>query len=172
MAKSFFVSCLSCAIVGMLCNTAFALRLCWVEISLNGEVILETSYGDNGHPDADAVWEGLKVQNLRETDAFKKLKIDPELKEYRFDVPPPQKGEEWPIKIRATYGGVAETRFVTIKRVAPDQTGGSWRIDAKDLDREFDTRKISRRQARELKDPKYDKIEAMIKEKAESNVKK
>jgi len=150
----------------MFYGTTYGARLVRVEITLNGEVILEGNASDNGERDADAIWEALKVTNLRETDAFRKLKIDPELKEYQFDLDPPEKGHAWPIKIDASFGGEKETRFVTIKRVTPDQNGGSWRIDSQDLDDAFDTRMIMRSEAVRLKRPKYDKTEAMVKEKA------
>jgi len=171
MAKSFFVSCLSCVVLSLYCGTAFGSRYVPIEISVNGEVILKGNASDDGERDADAVWEFLKGMKLQETDAFKKLAIASDLKEYKFKFESP-KNREGPIKIDASVGGEVTTCVMTIKRVTPDARGGTWCIDPEDLDDFFNFRMILRSEARYLKNPKYDKIEARIKEKAKSNVKK
>ncbi len=160
MSTSFFVTFLSCAIVVLSCEKALAARWIPVEISLNGEVILEGSDSDNGESDADAIWNSLKRIKVRETDAFKKLGIDSKLKEYKFDLNPPEKGQPWPIKIDASFGGVKETRFLTIKRMESDEFGDHWRIDPTDLDEWFDYRMIVRSEAGSLKDPGFSELRA------------
>ena len=160
MAKSCFLTFLSCAIVGLFCNTTLAARWISVQISLNGEVILEGSDSDNGETDADTIWNSLKRIKLREADAFKKLEIAPKVKEYKFDLDPPKKGHPWPIKIDASFGGVQETRFVTIKRVEADNFGGQWLIDPTDVDGAFDYRMIVRSEAGHLRNPGYSELAA------------
>ncbi len=160
MSKTFFVRFLSCAVFSLLWDTAFAARWISVEISLNGEVILTGSDSDNGESDADTIWNSLKHLKLRETEAFQKHDIDPKLKEFKFDLDPPEHGKPWPIKIDASFGGVKETRFVTIKRVEPDEFGSQWCIDPADVESMFDYRMIGRSEAGNLKDPSYSAIAA------------
>lgn len=172
MAKSLFVKCLSFAALSLICGTALGARYVPVRISVNGEVILEGNASDDGHRDADAVWEALKDVKLRETEAFKKLEIASDATVYKFRLDRPENNAPLPIQIDASVGGEAATCVMTIKRVKPDGGGGTWKIDSEDLDGLFDFRLISRAQARYLKNPKFDKFEAMVKEKARSNVKK
>lgn len=170
MTRSIFISCLTCAILNLFCSAAFGARYVKVEVSVDGEVILEGNASDDGHRDADEIWEALKHAKLRETDAFKKLKIPTDLMEYKFERGRPKSP---PFKIDASYGGEHSTYFLKIKRVvASDGPAGTWRIDPEVLDTGFDFRSISRGEARRLKNPKFDKNEELIKAKDSQKIKK
>ena len=170
MTRPFFGSCLSCVFLSLFCGTSFGGRIVKIEVRVDGEVVLEREDGDYGDRDADAVWESLKEVNLRETDAFKTLKIAPDQKKFNIQRENPKKGP-LPIEIHVMYGGIAHTCNMTIERVTPDRFGGKWRIVRDDVDDLFDARMISRSDATTLRDPKFDKIAARIKEKAASKVK-
>ena len=162
MTRSCLAACLGGVLLSLFCGTAFGGRILHVEISLNGDVILEGDASDYGERDADAIWESLKEVNLRETEAFKQLKVAPTLKEYKMQYDAPKKGPR-PIKIDASSGGEADTCVLTLKRIKPDANGRCWRIAADDLDDLFDFRMISRDEATRLKNPKFDKIESKVK---------
>lgn len=151
---------ISTALVALfLCGTSsstLATRVVMVRISLNGELILQGYLSDDGSPDADEVWEGLKTVNLEEGEAFAKLRIAPDLKEYRI-VGTAGRAEAPPIRLEVDYGGVAQLRALTIRRMPPDPAGRVWRIAAEDVDGSFDGRMLSRREAARLANPKLEK---------------
>ena len=153
---------LSAQVVLFLCvagGTASAARYVPVEVRLNGEVILEGNVSDDGHRDADELWEALKVSDLGEAEAFKKLRVAPDLNEYKV-AGGGDKAEPLPVQIKVRYGGVAQSRAITIRRVPPDSAGRVWRISAADVDDSFDGRMLSRREAAKLVNPKLEKGKA------------
>ena len=136
-------------------GTADAARYVPIEVLLYGEVILSGNASDNGRPDADEVWDALKEVNLGETEAFAKLEVDAKAKEYA--VQGEIKKGIFPIVIKVAYGGRAETRFLKLKRMAPDGAGRVWRISTGDVDDLFLKRMVSRRDVIALDDPRLEK---------------
>lgn len=140
----------------LLSSPAFAARYVPIKVYFDGELILEGNASDDGHPDADAVWEALKQVNLGETDAFIKLfgrDVGDELKIWK------KPEGELPMKIRidVAYGGVAEVTALRVRRQRPDAAGRVWRVHPEDVDNSFNTRLIKRSDAARLANPKRDK---------------
>ena len=88
-------------------------------------------------------------------DAFRKLQVAPDLKELKIGGTA-GKQETLPVQITVRYGGVAESRAITILRMPPDRAGATWRISAADVDELFDRRLLSRREVARLADPKLE----------------
>lgn len=138
------------AVAGLLAPAAEAARFVKVTISWDGKPILEGSMGDNGHPDADEVWGYLKELTFKPLEAFPAPEGD--AKEFTLVSNPPQ-GELGRIVIDVRYGGQARTRELKLVRVPRDEQGRQWKLDPADVDRLFDDRLISRRDAARLAKP-------------------
>jgi hypothetical protein len=126
------------------CETLFAARFVPVKVRLQGEVILEGSTTDDGRQDADAVWDLLKSLNLEETDAFRKLGVKPDAKVHTLDCSSEKIGLQ-PIQVDVAFGGVANSRALTIHRLGTESSGKLWRIASEDVDDLFDVRLIKRK---------------------------
>jgi hypothetical protein len=124
-----------------------------VVVILDGKVILEGNASDDGHRDADELWEALKSVKLKPTAAFAKLQIKDDAKQVTVTNTAP-KGEESNLQIKMAYGGRAATREIGVTRQPADPAGREWQIDSKDIDRLFEYREISRYEASILKHPK------------------
>ena len=136
-------------------SSAVAARYVPVRISLDGEVILEGNLSDDGDRDADELWDALKSANLRETDAFRELQVAPDLKELTIGGSA-GKQETLPVQVTVKYGGVAQSRAITIRRMPSDRVGSTWRVSAEDVDELFNRRLLSRREVAKLADPKME----------------
>jgi hypothetical protein len=146
-----------CLLTLLSSSTAEAARLVPVEVKLNGVVILEGSTGDNGEPDADAVWDALKNINLAETGAFKKFHVDPKLKEFQVKSVDLLTKRPLPIVVEIRYGGIVETTELLLQRREPDQAGRVWRISPAEVDRLFIDRLIPRSAAAQLTNPRQER---------------
>jgi hypothetical protein len=154
--RNLSLAAIICAIcVGSVSN-AWAARFVPAEVLLDGKVILEGNASDNGHRDADELWEALKTVQFKPTEEFWKLNIDNEAARAVVESTAP-KGQQVNLKIEVTYGGMALTRKIRVYRVPPDSAGRDWRIDAVDIEDLFDSRMISRRDAAGLVNPKRKK---------------
>ncbi len=115
-----------------------------IEIKLGDQVLWEGNASDDGHPDADAVWEALKEAPLRRGPDF-----DANAAKIHFD------GDtaslEGEITIDVAYGGEITVRGVTLKKVATDK-GERWMVPAEFVDKWFWSRQIKRLGAAHLKD--------------------
>lgn len=167
----------SCALFGALALATSALfaarsgpatRLVLAEVSVGGEVVLRGSTSDDGEPDADEVWGYLKHLRFAPTDAFAGLGVaaDAEALELLGEVRPSTATSERPIHeptitLDVHYGGVAALRRLSLVR-APSEAGGGqrgaeWRVAPDERERYFDLRRITRREARLLDDPRRTK---------------
>lgn len=135
-------------------HEASAARLIRASISLNGKIILEGSTSDDGHTDADGVWEYLKSIKFKPTDEFQALKVDPAAKQAVLS----GAGRGVPLSdskvtVSIEYGGKSKFRKLTLIRVAKDAQGREWTLDPPELDAMFGYRLISRREASKLGAP-------------------
>ncbi len=130
-----------------------AARYVPIRIYLDGDVILEGNASDDGTPDADGVWDALKRVNLGETDAF--TKAFGTVTEEAFTIEKRHGASEQPLKItvEATYGGVAETTRLRVRRMPPDGTGRVWRIHPDEVRDLFGHRLIKRSAVARLTEP-------------------
>ena len=131
-------------------SESFAMRLTKAEIRVNGKVVLESSGGDDGKPDADQVWERLKTAQFKRAEHFSTLQIPDDAKEFEITSDDPQGG----IEVDSAYGGEGRTRTLRIIRVPNPQLGREWMIDdLKAMDGMRESRRISREEAAFLKHP-------------------
>jgi hypothetical protein len=118
------------AIGGLLlfAQPALAMRLVRYQISLDGKPVLETSGGDNGNSDADAIWSKLKGSKLRPVRGFKVAADanDP----FRATL----KGK---VVVEELYGGRAETDELPLVR---EKANDSWTIAPAEIDRTLKAR--------------------------------
>lgn len=141
---------------GLLSCPAFAARFVPIKVYLDGELILEGNASDNGHRDADAVWDALRQADLGETDAFIKLfgkDLGDEIKIWK------KSDSELPLKITidVAYGGVAVVTALRVKRQRPDAAGRVWRLHPDDVANSFSKRLIKRSYAARLSNPRREK---------------
>jgi len=147
--------CLIPFVLCMLPTEASAARLIKAEISYEGGVVLECSTSDMGKPDPDEVWNYLKKLTFKPTAAFADLKIDPSAKQTVLAGAGPGVAlEDSKVSVSIRYGGESTFRELTLTRVPKDKRGGEWTLDAAEIDRQFGTRSITRRDAARLKRPK------------------
>jgi hypothetical protein len=137
------------ALVGLAPASAEAARLVRVEITVDGKLVLRSSFGDSGREDADEVWNGLKTLRFEATEEFAELSAG-DAKEIVLKSQAPV-GELGQIVIDVSYGGRAETRELRLIRVAKDRRGFEWQLDPAEVDRLFDDRLIRRKDAKRLK---------------------
>ena len=133
---------------------ASAARLIRAEVSYDGKVVLEGSTSDDGHTDADGVWEYLKSIKFKPTDEFQALKVDQAAKQTTLS----GAGRGVPlsdskITVAIAYGGESKFRDLTITRVAKGSHGREWMLNPGEVDKWFAYRLISRREAANLRDP-------------------
>jgi hypothetical protein len=103
----------------------FAARYVPITISIDGKVVIKAGHGDNGHPDADAVWFYLE-----------KLKVKPDIiRPDRGD--PLQATLNGDIVVNVLYAGraeVSELKLVRADKEAP------WQIAPAEVERTFKSR--------------------------------
>ena len=134
-------------------------RLVSAKITIDGEVVLKASTSDNGHPDADAVWGYLLTELVfRETEAFANLNVDPNADTASFGWLRSKKNEHLgpppKILLEVAYGGWDNPYRLGLVRSEKD---GTWRVAPETVERRFAYRRITRRQAAELDQPKLRK---------------
>ena len=139
-------------------TSAQAARYVKIEVLLDGKVLLEGNDSDDGHRDADQVWDALTSVNFKATDEFKKLMTKDDVQEVLLkSTTGSARGEQVNLQIDAMYGGTVVTHELHIKRVPVDRFGREWQLDAKELTKLFRYRTISRDQAAQLANPKRTK---------------
>ena len=151
--KRYMFALLFCLTTCLLASPAYAARLIRIKIYLDGEVILEGGAGDDGHPDADAVWKRLRSRKLKATEHFQKLNVAPDAKETTVTSDEPI-GPLDPIIVDINYGGKATTRRLKLIRVPMDKHGREWTLDAAQVDELFHDRYIHRSEAARLENPR------------------
>ena len=129
---------------------AEASRLVRASVSVDGKVVLKSSYGDNGSPDADEVWDQLKSLTFAPTEEFASLGLAEGAREATLESNVPV-GTFGQIYVDIAFGGTGQTRHLRLIRVEKDQNGRLWRIHPEDIDDLFDERMIRRDQAALLK---------------------
>lgn len=149
----FFIVYPSLALVS---REASAARYINAEISIDGEVVLEGPASDNGHADADQVWDYLKTVRLRPAENFSKLQIRDDAKEAILSGDAP-KGELGTIVVEIMYGGKVQTRQLKIVRVPRDKQGREWQLDPAQIEELFDRRWVRRSDVARLKNPERSK---------------
>ncbi len=125
-----------------------AQRLVRMSIEVNGQKTMFASTSDNGHPDADAVWNYLSETNFEFEEGQLPDNIDEDADEFTLT----GDREKGLIKIDVRYGGKATVRELRFTRVEADHAGRVWRIDPAVITEQFANRSISRRQAANLQD--------------------
>ncbi len=118
--------------------------------------MLEGNASDNGHRDADQLWDALKDVKFKPTAAFKKLQEKEDAKEVLLKSTT-GRGELVNLQIILDFGGRAVTNELHIHRVPADAPGREWQLDADEVANLFDSRMISRYEAGKLRDPKREK---------------
>lgn len=139
-----------------------AARMVLAEISLNGEVILRGSTSDDGHPDADEVWGYLKGEFfLHPTENLSIAGEDRERGRLELHGAPTglEAGSHGPryhptLGLEIAYGGQCELRELSLIRVRTDDDTEAWKVDPETVDRWFAHRRITRREASLLEDPR------------------
>ncbi len=137
-------------------QTAEASRYVKAQVLLDGKVILEGNASDDGHRNADQVWDALKTVRFKPTAEFQNLKVKADAKDV---VVKSTSSEDEParLKVDVYYGGIAHTHELHLQRVPADEYGREWKIDSKDVERLFESRLISRSEAGKLSEPKRQK---------------
>ena len=133
---------------------ASAARLIRASVSFDGKVILTGSTSDDGHADADDVWEYQKEIKFTPTEAFGALNVDPTAKQTKLvGAGPGVALSDCRITVSIAYGGSSKFRELTLTRVAKDAHGREWMLDPGEVDKWFAYRLISRREAANLRNP-------------------
>ncbi|HUQ68837.1 MAG TPA: hypothetical protein VM165_04900 [Planctomycetaceae bacterium] len=138
---------------GLSVQTAEASRYVELLISVDGKLVLKSSLGDNGHPDADEVWRYLDDLRFAATEHFPAAARADGIKTWTLHSDSP----EGRVTVDVWYGGVATVRELKLIRVTPDRYGREWRVAPDELIRTFEDRTITRSQAAGLKSPKLSK---------------
>lgn len=154
---------LPCLLLGALgvhaaVGASSAARLVPAQIEVNGEVVLRASTSDDGHPDADAVWDYLNSELFFEpTEAFEALGIAEDARSHTLGFLKSKDnetlGEPPTLALDVSYGGRAEPRILELVRT----DSGKWKVHPETVERQFNYRWIRRWDAARLKRPKRDK---------------
>lgn len=148
----FVIACIAALVLIASPTDARAARYIYTEISINGQVVLQGPAGDDGHADADQVWDYLKSVRLKPTDNFSKLQISADAKEAFLTGEAPI-GELGKVVIEIKYGGMARSRKLKIIRVPRDKQGREWQLDPAQVEELFDRRWIRRSDVVRLENP-------------------
>ena len=131
-------------------------RLVSAAIRVDGLAVLRASTSDDGHPDADEVWGYLLESfEFKPTDDFDSLGLDPAVEEVTLGwlrgKATEHLGAPPKLEIEIEYGGLdAPFRLGLVK----DPGKGTWRVARETVERRFAYRRITRRQAAQLTDPR------------------
>ena len=129
-------------------------RLVTARILVDGEVVLQGSTSDDGDPDADAVWAYLHRLDLRPTEAFGSLAIEPGSDEVTLgwlrSKDNAHLGKPPTLGLEIEYGGEDAPFLLGLVR----SEGGHWRVAPETVERRFSYRRITRSQAADLDEPK------------------
>ncbi|MEO0650567.1 MAG: hypothetical protein AAFZ65_07815 [Planctomycetota bacterium] len=131
------------------------MRLVPASIAVEGQVVLRASTSDDGHPDADAVWNYLRHRLVfQPTEAFEQLEVDPRAEQITLGwlrgSDNALRGDPPALGLEVRYGGEDHPHRMTLERVAG---GAGWRVAPETVERRFGHRRITRNQARALDDP-------------------
>jgi hypothetical protein len=108
-------------------SAVFAARLVRFQVSVDGKVVMQMSTGDNGSPDADAVWRELTRLELKEVNGFE---VQPNRdNELRATL----KGN---VVVECVYAGRADLRELQLVK---ESEFAPWKIDPADVERTFKT---------------------------------
>jgi hypothetical protein len=138
---------------GVVAPPAAAARLLPATISLDGKVVLRGSSSDDGHPDADEVWTGLRGMRFKPAEDWAATGLDADaegLSEAVLGDDPPKPGRGR-VLLDMSYGGTAELRRLRVVRREDPQHGRHWVVDPMVIRYAFASRQISRREAAELR---------------------
>jgi hypothetical protein len=135
-------------LLGLATTEAHAARFVKMEIRVNGKLVLESSTGDDGHPDADEVWSYLNQRAFAPTKDFPADPAGKDANELVLEGDP----EQGNVELRVRYGGTANTRRLKLIRISAED-GRNWKVAPEEVARLFDERTITRRQAAQLKTP-------------------
>lgn len=120
------------------------LRYVEIEVRLDDQVLWEGNASDDGHANADEVWNRLKEAPLRRGPDF-----DANVSKIR------QEGDtaslEGDITVDVRYGGQVTLRELTLKKVVTDK-GERWLVPAELVEKRFWSRLVPRLNASNLKD--------------------
>lgn len=136
-------------VVALLGSTqhAQAARLVKIRVYVDEVVILEGSTSDDGSPDADKVWNYLREVRLKPTNHFEKF-VD------KFTT------NDDSIELNATgnisvaYGGQKVFKKAVFTKSTDEKGVAQYRLDPELIEKWFDSRLITRREAAGLFSPK------------------
>ncbi len=138
-----------------------------VRVLVDGDVVFTGSTSDDGGPDADAVWAyltGCKLTPTAELNALAKERHAPGASEWTLYGQPDPKGalgangqilRTADVTLEISYGGTAHAREL---QLVATPSGDGWCVARAEVERHFDSRLISRREAAELERPKRSKL--------------
>lgn len=136
---------------------AFATRLVSIEVRLNDVSLLKGTYGDNGAPDFDQVWNKIHSLQLEVTDEFTKKYVKEGTKEVVLECT--DNGADEPdLVIDGSFGGKARVRSLRLHRAKPDRWGHEWSLDKDQLTQLFYAREMPRDRVAELVKPRGDRV--------------
>lgn len=133
-----------------------AARLVTASITVDRELVLRASTSDDGHPDADEVWNYLLERlEFQPTAAFSSLGIDPASETSTIGSlesgENERRGEPPAIALEVDYGGHDTPFHLGLVRCAGQN---AWRVDRKTVEDRFPHRRITRAQAAQLIEPR------------------
>ena len=118
-------------------------RLVSMRILLDDQELFECATSDDGHPNADAVWDYLKLAEFRRGEDF----ADSESKIRRDENGVSLTGD---VKVDVAYGGQLTVRELTLNRTVTDN-GERWTVPENLVDKWFWFRFVHRLNAEHLK---------------------
>jgi len=131
-------------------------RLVTASIKVDGELVLRASTSDDGHPDADEVWNYLLERlEFQPAEAFPSLGIDAAsetvtlgwLKSSETE----HLGDPPAISLEVAHGGHDAPFRLGLVRSKGEQ---AWRVDRETVENRFPYRSITRTEAAQLTDPR------------------
>ncbi len=106
----------------------FAARLVPIALSVNGKVAMKASWGDNGHPGPDHVWEYLKNAKF---ECVKNFAVEPDPQD------PLRAKLTGKVVLDVAYGGRADVSELRLVRPAAD---AAWQVAPEEIERTFKIR--------------------------------
>jgi hypothetical protein len=128
---------------------AQAARLVKIRVYVGEVVILEGSTSDDGSPDADRTWNYLREVHLKPTNDFEKHVDMMAIKDDSLEL-------NTSGKITVAYGGRKEFRKAVFTKSTDGKGAVQYRLETELIEKWFDSRLITRREAASLKSPKLE----------------
>jgi len=141
--------CISLALIFALLGftqQAHAARLVKVRVYVDEVIILEGSTSDDGSPDADVAWNYLREIQLKPTKEFETFVDRMKVNDHSLELSATG-------RITVSYGGRKEFRKAFFKISKDEKGAAQYRLNSELVDKWFDSRLITRREAAGLVSP-------------------